>query len=106
MPGTPSPQNEWRSLTRGDTLSLPDVQYSPSRKEKATPGQVCRTGRPLVELDAFGLAERLLIGAIKRKVYKKPGEFGALRHRVKAYTLLVRDSVRVQDRIKSLFQGR
>jgi len=52
------------------------------------------------------LAERLLIGAIKRKVYKKPGEFGALRHRVKAYTLLVRDSVRVQDRIKSLFQGR
>jgi len=34
------------------------------------------------------------------------GEFGALRHRAKAYTLLVSDSVRVQNRIKSLFRSR
>jgi hypothetical protein len=58
------------------------------------------------KLDAFGLAEQLRIGAIKRKVYKKRGEFGALRHRAKACTLLVADSVRVQNRIKSLFRSR
>jgi transposase len=58
------------------------------------------------KLDAFGLAEQLRIGAIKRKVYKKRGEFGALRHRAKAYTMLVSDSVRVQNRIKSLYRSR
>ena len=40
------------------------------------------------KLDAFGLAEQLRIGAIQRKVYKKRGEFGALRQRAKACTLL------------------
>jgi hypothetical protein len=40
------------------------------------------------KLDAFGLAEQLRIGGVKRKVYKKRGEFGALGHRAKAYTLL------------------
>jgi transposase len=45
-------------------------------------------------------------GGVKRKVYKKRGEFGALGHRAKAYTLLVSDSVRVQNRIKSLFRSR
>jgi hypothetical protein len=58
------------------------------------------------KLDAFGLAEQFRIGAVKRKVYKKRGEFGALGHRAKAYTLLVSDSVRVQNRIKSLFRSR
>jgi len=58
------------------------------------------------KLDAFGLAEQLRIGAVKRRVYKQRGEFGALRHRAKAYTLLVADSVRVQNRIKSLFRSR
>ena len=58
------------------------------------------------KVDAFALAEQLRIGAIKRKVYKKRGEFGSLGHRAKAYTLLVADSVRVQNRIKSLFRSR
>jgi hypothetical protein len=106
MPLTPSWKNEWRSPTGGDTLSLPDEQYSPSKKENATHGQVYRTGRPCVKLYAFGLAEQLRMGAVKRKVYKKRGEFGPLKHRAKAYTLLVVDSVRVQNRIKSLFRSR
>lgn len=63
-------------------------------------------GQKSDKLDAFGLAEQLRIGAIKRKVYKKRGEFGALRYQAKAYTLLVADSVRVQNRIKSLFRSR
>ncbi len=58
------------------------------------------------KLDAFGVAERLRIGAIKRKVYKERGQFAALGHRAKAHGLLVVDAVRVMSRIKSLLQSR
>jgi len=58
------------------------------------------------KLDAFGLAEQLRIGAIPTKVYKKRGGFARLGYRVKAHTLLVADSVRVQSRIKALFRSR
>jgi len=37
------------------------------------------------KLDAFGVAERLRIGAIKREVYKERGQFAALGHRAKAH---------------------
>ena len=38
-----SMKNEWRSPSKGDPLSLADEQSSPSKKEDATHGQVCRT---------------------------------------------------------------
>ncbi len=56
--------------------------------------------------DAFGLAEKLRVGDIKTRVYKKRGDFAALGHRARAYGLLVNDSVRTQNRIKSLFRSR
>jgi transposase len=58
------------------------------------------------KLDAFGLAEQLRIGAIPTRVYKKRGPFGPLGYRAKAYTLLVADSVRIQNRISSLLRSR
>jgi transposase len=58
------------------------------------------------KFDAFGLAEKLRIGAIRTKVYKKRGSFGRLGYRTKAHTLLVADSVRVQSRIKALLRSR
>ena len=79
---------------------------SPHVEEIVVAGVSESRGPKSDKLDSFGLAEQLRIGAIKRKVYKKPGEFGALRHRAKAYTLLVGDSVRVQNRIKGLFRSR
>jgi len=57
-------------------------------------------------LDAFARAERLRIGAIGTKVYKSAGPFARLRHLAKAYAALVSDSVRVQNRIKSLLHAR
>lgn len=56
--------------------------------------------------DAFGLADGLRIGAVKRKVYKERGPFGALGHRARAHGVLVGDSVRVMSRIKSLMRSR
>lgn len=56
--------------------------------------------------DAFGLAEELRIGAIKTRVHKGIGQFGQLRELSRAYTMVVGDSVRVQNRIKSLYRSR
>ncbi|MGQ0835995.1 MAG: transposase [Gammaproteobacteria bacterium] len=56
--------------------------------------------------DAFGLAEALRIGALKRQVYKERGPFGTLGYRAKAHRHLVSDAVRVMTRIKSLLRSR
>jgi len=58
------------------------------------------------ERDAFGLAERLRTGAIEMGVYKQVGPFATLRQLVKAHQMIVRDSVRVQSRIKAVFRSR
>ena len=52
------------------------------------------------------MAEELRIGAIKTRVYKGDGEFGQLGELSRAYTMVVSDSVRVQNRIKSLYRSR
>ena len=56
--------------------------------------------------DAFGLAESLRIGSVKIRVYKKQGEFAALSHLARAHGTLVTDTVRCQNRIKSLMRSR
>ncbi len=56
--------------------------------------------------DAFGLAEGLRLGAIKRKVYKERGSFGALGYRAKGYRWIRSDEVRVKNRLKALYRSR
>jgi hypothetical protein len=56
--------------------------------------------------DAFSLAEGLRIGAIKTRVYKGIGMFEQLRELSRGYSMVVSDSVRVQNRIKSLYRSR
>ena len=56
--------------------------------------------------DAFGLAEGLRIGAVKTRVYKGIGQFGQLRELSRGYSMVVGDSVRVKNRIKSLYRSR
>jgi hypothetical protein len=46
-----------------------------------------------IGLGAFGLAELLCIGAVKREVYRKRGESAALGHRAKAHTLSTRTAL-------------
>jgi transposase len=58
------------------------------------------------KLDAFGVADELRRGAIRKKVYKNRGRFGQLRHLAKAYEVLVRDCTRAQVRLKMLFRSR
>ena len=56
--------------------------------------------------DAFGLADDLRLGAIKRKVYKERGRFGALGYRARGYRWVRDDVVRVKNRLKSLYRSR
>jgi transposase len=56
--------------------------------------------------DAFGLADDLRLGAIKRKVYKERGRFGALGYRARGYRWARDDVVRVKNRLKSLYRSR
>jgi len=56
--------------------------------------------------NAFGLTEGLRLGAIKRKVYKERGGFGALGYRTKSYRWVRSNGVRVKNRQKSLYRSR
>jgi len=56
--------------------------------------------------DAFKLADELRVGSIEKRVYKESGGFAALRALSQAYTTLVTDSVRIQNRIKGLYRSR
>jgi len=56
--------------------------------------------------DAFALAEMLRVGAARSRVYKERGDFGALGELCKGHNVLVIDSTRAQNRIKSLFLSR
>jgi transposase len=58
------------------------------------------------ELDAFGLAEQLRTGGLKRTVFKEAGEYKQLRELGRAHSMVVQDVVRVQNRIKAQFRSR
>jgi transposase len=58
------------------------------------------------QIDAFDMAEKLRVGAIKTRIYKKRSTFGQLAELSRAYTVLVSDTVRVKNRIKGLYRSR
>jgi hypothetical protein len=58
------------------------------------------------EKDAYWLAEHLRIGAVKRRVFKGVGAFRQLRELSRVHTMVVRDVVRVQNRIRSVYPSR
>jgi len=63
-------------------------------------------GQKSDKFDAFGAAEKLRIGSIERRVYKRLGEFSTLSSLSKAYTNVMVDSVRVMSRLKAVFRSR
>jgi transposase len=56
--------------------------------------------------DAFGLAEQLRTGSIGTVVYKPTGCFGRLRQLCRVHGAIVRDKVRVQNRLKAHYRSR
>ena len=56
--------------------------------------------------DAFGLADTLRMGAIRTPVFKAPTRFAMLRELGRTYSMVTRDVVRTQNRVKNLFRSR
>jgi transposase len=79
---------------------------SPHAKEVVVSMVLERRGRKNDEEDAYKLAEQLRTGAIKKHVFKEVGGFRTLREVARVYSMIVQDSVRVQNRIKSIYRSR
>lgn len=56
--------------------------------------------------DAYALAEKLRINAVDKSVFKAPKEFAVLRELARVHSMFVRDVVRVQARLKSIYRSR
>ncbi len=63
-------------------------------------------GQKSDQRDAFGLADKLRVGSLERRVFKEIGPYRKLRELGRVHTMVVRDSVRVQNRIKSFMRSR
>jgi hypothetical protein len=57
------------------------------------------------ERDAFSLADKLRTNSIETRVFKDVGRYGKLRELARVYGMQVGDSVRVQNRINSLYRA-
>lgn len=65
-----------------------------------------RHGNKDDDRDAFDLADKMRTNSLEVRVYKDVGRYGRLRELCKVHLMQVRDSVRVQNRILSLYRSR
>jgi len=100
------PKNRRLIFEEGTHSSWLFEVLSPHVQEIAVVGVRRSRGPKSDQIDAFALAEKLRIGDIQTRVYKKQGEFAALGHLTRAYGTLTVDTVRTQNRIKSLLCSR
>ena len=76
------------------------------RDEIVVAGMTESRGQKSDRRDAYGLAEKLRTGALAKRIFKAPREFSALRELSRMHITMVREVVRVQARIKSLYRSR
>jgi transposase len=79
---------------------------SPHVDETVVAGVTESRGQKNDTRDAYGLAEKLRTGALAKRIFKAPREFSLLRELARMHLTVVRDVVRVQSRLKSLYRSR
>lgn len=79
---------------------------SPHVAEIVVAGITESRGQKSDELDAFRRAEELRTGTVKTPVFKAPRRFRRLRELSRVHSMLVRDVVRVQCRLKAMYRSR
>jgi transposase len=79
---------------------------SPHADETVVTVKQERRGNKDDERDAFSLADTLRTNSVKVRVYKDVGRYGPLRELCRVHSMQVADSVRVQNRILSLYRSR
>lgn len=67
---------------------------------------LAKDGSKSDQLDAADLANQLRLGTIKRRVFKAPRAFSALREATRIYSMLTVDVARTKNRLRALFRGR
>ena len=79
---------------------------SPHVEEIVVAGISESRGQKSDVLDAFQRAEELRTGTIKKPVFKAPRLYSRLRELARVHSMLVRDVVRVQGRLKAMYRSR
>jgi transposase len=79
---------------------------SPHVEEIVVAGVTQSRGQKSDRRDAYGLAEKLRTGSLAKRIFKAPRQFTQLRELSRIHMTLVRDVVRVQSRLKSLYRSR
>mgnify|MGYP001825870290 CR=1 FL=1 len=79
---------------------------SPHVEEIVVAGIGENRGQKSDVLDAFRRAEELRTGTIKKQVFKAPRMYSRLRELGRVHSMLVRDVVRVQGRVKAMYRAR
>ena len=79
---------------------------SPHVEEIVVAGISESRGQKSDELDAFRRVEEIRTGTIKTPVFKVPGLYSRLRELARVHSMLVRDVVRVQARLKVMYRAR
>lgn len=67
---------------------------------------LAREGNKSDAIDAWDLADRLRLGAIKKRVFKSTRAFSALREATRLYRTSTRDLVRSKNQLRSVFRSR
>ena len=93
------PRNRHVCLEEGTLSGWLHEVLEPHVEEPVVTGVRKSRGPKSNKVDAFALAEQLRIGSLKTRVYKGRGEFGRLGHVARAYGFVVRDVVRVKNRV-------
>lgn len=78
----------------------------PHVDEIVVAGVTTSRGQKNDALDAFRLAERLRSGTLDKTIFKAPRQFTVLRELARVHSMISRDLVRVQTRIKSIYRSR
>jgi len=79
---------------------------SPHVEEIVVAGVRASRGQKNDALDALQRAEELRTGTIKKSVFKAPRLYSRLRELGRVHSMLVRDVVRVQARLKAMYRAR
>jgi transposase len=79
---------------------------SPHVAELVVAGVTQSRGPKSDKRDAYSLAEKLRVGNLDKTIFKSPRQFTHLRELSRIHMTLVRDTVRVKMRIKSLYRSR
>lgn len=100
------PGSKYLCLEEGTQSNWLYEILSPHVEKIVAAGLTDSRGQKSDASDAFRRAEELRTGTVKISVFKAPRQFSRLRELARVHSMLVRDVVRVQLRLKAMYRSR